>query len=145
MNNLKSHFTVIIFVVAVCTPSMAQVNALNPVEIEGKPEDHSQIVIMIEVAVEYSWGQEIVLIKDKAVKYLGYLNYAAVGDEEESLAEESLAEYCRIQESKGKILLSFDDVSIIDYSDDDKIIDGKSLKLELSSAGIEKIIQPPNH
>lgn len=206
MNNIKSHFTVILFIIVVCIPSMAQVNALNPVEIEGKlvesgenknyysydlgsyiffngayehnltfkiqdkftgkieftyedsvsdamilipnffcNEDHSQIVIMIDVAVEYSWGQEIVLIKDKAVKYLGYLNYAAVDDQEESLPEESLAEYCRIQESKGKILLLFDDVPIIDYSDDDKIIDGKSLKFELSSEGIEKITQPPNH
>jgi hypothetical protein len=101
-------------------------------------EDHSLIVAMIEVAVEYSWGQQIVLIKNKTVKYLGYLNYAVAGDQEESLAE-----YCRIQESDGKILILFDDVPIIDYLNDDKIINEKALKFELSSEGIEKITTSP--
>jgi hypothetical protein len=99
-----------------------------------KNEDNSIIVIMIEVAAEYSWGQEIVLINNRTVNYLGYLNYAVAADNEESLAE-----YCTIKENQGKIIMSFEDVPIIDYSDADKVINGEDLKFELSTEGIKKI------
>jgi hypothetical protein len=98
-------------------------------------QDHSIILIMMEVAVEYSWGQEIVLIQNGMVKYLGYLGYAVLGDE----LEESLSNHCIIEGDKEKMILSFEDVSIIDYSDDDEIINGKTLKFELSIEGINRI------
>lgn len=100
-----------------------------------KNDDNSIIIIMIEVAAEYSWGQEIVLIKDETVKYLGYLSYAALSDE----YEESISNYCMIKGNKEKITISFKDVSIIDYSNTDKVINGKDLKFELSMEGIKKI------
>ena len=60
--------------------------------------DKSIIIIMMEEAAEYSWGQEVILISDGKVKNLGYLSYAILGEE----YEESLAEYCHIQGNKNK-------------------------------------------
>jgi len=98
-------------------------------------ENHSIIVILMEEAAEYSWGQEVILILDGAIKNLGYLSYAVLGEE----YEESIADYCFIKGNKEKMILSFKDVQIIDYSNDDKVINGKDLKFELSMEGIKKI------
>jgi hypothetical protein len=97
--------------------------------------DNSALLIMVEVAVEYSWGQHVVLIKDNAVNYLGYMNYAVLGEE----LEESISDYCIITSSQDKIWLTFEDVKIIDYSNDDKLIDGRELKFELSRNGIIRL------
>ncbi len=91
-------------------------------------------VIMIEVAAEYSWGQEIILIKDKTVKYLGYLDY--IVDLEEGL---SLSDYCRIHSDEDKIIMVFDDVPIIYWPEESKKINGKDLKFELDVNGIKRV------
>jgi len=94
--------------------------------------DRSIILIMVEVAVEYSWGQQVVLIKDQTVNYLGYMNYAVLGKE----LEESISDYCIVTMNRDKIWLTFKDVKVVDYSDDDKIIDGEDIKFELGMNGI---------
>ena len=98
-------------------------------------KDHSIIVILMEEAAEYSWGQEVILILDGTIKNLGYLSYAVLGEE----YEESIADYSIIRGNKEKMILSFENVKIIDYSNDDAIIKGKDLKFELSLEGIKKI------
>jgi len=98
-------------------------------------KDPSIIIILMEEAAEYSWGQEVILILDGAIKNLGYLSYAVLGEE----YEESIADYCFIRGNKEKMILSFKDVQIIDYSNDDTVINGKDLKFELSMEGIKKI------
>jgi hypothetical protein len=98
-------------------------------------KDHSIIVILMEEAAEYSWGQEVILILDGTIKNLGYLSYAVLGEE----YEESIADYSIIQGNKEKMILSFENVKIIDYSNDDAIINGEDLKFELSLEGIKKI------
>ena len=97
--------------------------------------DNSTLLIMVEVAVEYSWGQHVVLIKDQVVNYLGYMNYAVLGEE----LEESISDYCIITCSKDKIRLTFEDIKIIDYSNEDMVIDGKELKFELDINGIKQV------
>ena len=97
--------------------------------------DNSEIVILVEVAAEYSWGQEVVLIKDQTVNYLGYMNYAVLGEE----MEESISDYCIITSSRNKIWLTLEDIKIIDYSNGDKILNGKEMKFELDKKGIERI------
>jgi len=98
-------------------------------------KDYSIIIILMEVAAEYSWGQEVVIILDGIIKNLGYLSYAVLGEE----YEESIADYCIIRGNKEQMILSFEDVQIIDYSNDDTIINGKDLKFELNLEGIKKI------
>jgi len=96
--------------------------------------DNTIKVIMIEVAAEYSWGQEIILIKDKTVKYLGYLDY--IVDLEEGL---SISDYCRLYMDKEKIIMIFDDVPIIYWPEESKKINGKDLKFELDVNGINRV------
>ena len=96
--------------------------------------DKSIIIIMMEEAAEYSWGQEVILILNSKIKNLGYLSYAVLGEE----YEESLAEYCHIQGNKNKMIMSFEDVQILDYANNDAIIEGKDLKFELSLEGINR-------
>ena len=98
-------------------------------------KDHSIIVILMEEAAEYSWGQEVILILDGTIKNLGYLSYAVLGED----YEESIADYSIIRGNKKKMILSFENVKIIDYSNDDAIINGEDLKFELSLEGIKKI------
>jgi hypothetical protein len=97
--------------------------------------DNSTQLIMVEVAVEYSWEQQVVLIKDQTVNYLGYMNYAVLGEE----LEESISDYSIITSSQDRIWLTFEDVKIVDYSDEDKIIDGNEMKFELGENGIRRV------
>ncbi len=63
------------------------------------------------------------------------MSYAVLGEE----YEESIADYSIIQGNKEKMILSFENVKIIDYTNDDAIINGEDLKFELSLEGIKKI------
>ena len=98
-------------------------------------EDLSTLIVMVEVAAEYSWGQEVIMIRNQSVKHLGYMNYAVLGEE----LEESISDYCIVTSGQDKIWLTFEDVKIIDYSDGDKIIDGKEMKFELGENGIKRV------
>ena len=98
-------------------------------------EDQSIIIILIEEAAEYSWGQEVILISEGKINNLGYLSFAVLGEE----YEESLADYCHIRGNKNKMVMSFEDAQILDYTNNDSIIEGKDLKFELSLEGIKRI------
>jgi len=87
--------------------------------------DKSIKVLLIEVTAEYSWGQEIVLIKEKNVKYIGYLDYAV--DIENGL---SIADYCKLTYENGKVIMTFKDVPLVYWPEDKNIINGKDLRFE---------------
>lgn len=96
--------------------------------------DKSTAVIMIEVAAEYSWGQEILLIKDHRIMYLGYLDYAV------NMANgESISDYCGFLCEDGKLIMIFEDIPIIYWPDEPNLINGKDLKFELSDDEIKRI------
>ena len=96
--------------------------------------DKSTILIMIEVASEYSWGQEIILTKNRDIKYLGYLDYAVDKD-----MGESISDYCDIMCENGKLIMIFKDISIIYRSDESNLINGKDLQFEITEKGINRI------
>lgn len=96
--------------------------------------DNSTILIMIEVAAEYSWGQEIILIKNSKIKYLGYLDYTVDKDNGESISE-----YCDFHCENGKLTMKFNDVQIIYWPDESNKINGKDLKFEITDNEIKRI------
>lgn len=96
--------------------------------------DKSIILIMIEVAAEYSWGQEIVLIKNQKIKYLGYLDYTVDKDNGESISD-----YCAFLCENGKLTMIFNDVPIIYWPDESNVINGKDLKFQITDNEIKRI------
>jgi len=93
--------------------------------------DKSKILIMIEVAVEYSWGQEIILINNKNIKYLGYLDYAVDIDNGESIAD-----YCYFLCENDRLLMVFKDIPIVYWPDKSKKLNGRNLKFEITDNDI---------
>jgi hypothetical protein len=96
--------------------------------------DKSTILIMIEVAAEYSWGQEIILIKNQKIKYLGYLDYTVDKDNGESISD-----YCDFLCENGKLTMIFNDVPIIYWPDESNKINGKDLKFEITDNEIKRM------
>jgi hypothetical protein len=96
--------------------------------------DKSTILIMIEVAAEYSWGQEIILIKNQNVHYPGYLDYTVNKDNGESISD-----YCDFLCENGKLTMIFKDIPIIYWPDESNIINGKDLKFEITENEIIRI------
>lgn len=96
--------------------------------------DKSTILIMIEVAAEYSWGQEMILIKNQKIKYLGYLDYTVDKDNGESISD-----YCDFLCETGKLTMIFKDVPIIYWPDESNVINGKDLKFEITDNEIKRI------
>ena len=94
----------------------------------------SIIVILVEVAAESSWGQLVLLITKGTIKYLGYLNYTVNNE-----IGESISEYCFITEKNDQIILGFEDIPILSWDEDAKIINGKELKFELGMNGLRRI------
>jgi hypothetical protein len=96
--------------------------------------DKSTILIMVEVAAEYSWGQEIILIKNPKIKYLGYLDYTVDKDNGESISD-----YCDFLCENGKLTMIFNDVPIIYWPDESNKINGKDLKFEITDNEIKRL------
>ncbi|MBK6962677.1 MAG: hypothetical protein IPH20_01765 [Bacteroidales bacterium] len=96
--------------------------------------DKSTILIMIEVAAEYSWGQEIILIKNQNVHYLGYMDYTVNKDNGESISD-----YCDFLCENGKLTMIFKDLPIIYWPDEPNILNGKDLKFEITENEIKRI------
>jgi hypothetical protein len=96
--------------------------------------DQSICVIMIEIATEYSWGQQIVVIKNNKILPLGYLDYAVAIDNGNSIAD-----YCDFVCVNDKLILQFQEVPIINWEDEEHIILGKDLKFELTDYDIQRI------
>ena len=96
--------------------------------------DKSTILIMIEVAAEYSWGQEIILIKNQKIKYLGYLDYTVNKDNGESISD-----YSDFLCENGKLTMIFNDVPIIYWPDESNKINGKDLKFEITDNEIKRM------
>lgn len=89
---------------------------------------------MIEVAAEYSWCQEILLLKNQKIKHLGYLDYAVDKDDGESISD-----YCTFLCNDDKLTLTFIDVPIIYWPDESNVINGKDLKFEITDNEIIRI------
>jgi hypothetical protein len=91
-------------------------------------------IIMVEVAAEYSWGQDLLLIKSGKAYHPGYLNYAV--DKENGV---SVSGFSHFKLKKNKIILKFDDVPIVDWGNENKVLNGKDLLFEIDQHKIVRI------
>ena len=92
------------------------------------------IFIMVEVAAEYSWGQEIIIIDKGHVFHPGYMNYAI--DKENGI---SISDYCHISKEPKKFIMTFDNIPVVDWNKEKEFIDGIKLKFEISNKIIKRI------
>jgi hypothetical protein len=98
------------------------------------------LIIMLEVAAEYSWGQELILIINGKVFHPGYLNYARVEENGTSIANHS-----HFIRNKNLILLTFDDVPLVNWDNEKVVIPGSTIRFEITEKQINKIqITPYN-
>jgi hypothetical protein len=88
---------------------------------------------MLEVAAEFSWGQEIILIKNGKVFHPGYLNYAINTGNGTSIANHS-----HFASNQQSIFLTFDDVPIVNWDNDKVVIPGDSIRFEITEKQIIK-------
>lgn len=112
--------------------SLSDAMILKPIFFSTTGND-KLIVIMLEVAAEYSWGQEIILIKNDKVFYPGYLNYARNVENGTSIANHS-----HLRRNKHSILLTFDDVPLVNWDNDKQVIPGSSIRFEITEKQIKK-------
>lgn len=112
--------------------SLSDAMILKPVFF--KNDDLKIILIMIEVAAEYSWGQEVVLINDGEITKPGYLDFAV--DLGNGL---SISDYCQVSLENEKIVLTFDNVPIIYWPEESTTINGSELKFEIKHDKIERM------
>jgi len=79
-------------------------------------------------------GKEIILIKNRDIRYLGYLDYTV--DKENG---ESISDYCGFLCRNGKLIMIFRDIPIIYWPDESNLINGKDLKFEITDKGIGRV------
>lgn len=91
--------------------------------------DETEILLMIEIAAETSWGQELLYIQGEAVNYIGFLEYAVALEDDSSIAG-----HCRVFKKGKKIVIAMDPVPIIDYTSGERLVNGDNLKIEINTA-----------
>lgn len=94
--------------------------------------DEKIIVIMLELAAEYSWGQKIVMIKNDKVYDCGFLDYMTNENNGESIAK-----YAILRQVNGQIVLTFQPQDFVDK--DEKIVKSQTLKYLLTDKGLKQI------
>lgn len=94
--------------------------------------DKRIIVIMLELAAEYSWGQKIVMIKNEKVYDCGFLDYMTNENNGESIAK-----YATLSQVNRKIILTFKPQDFVDK--DDKIVKSQTLKYLLTNKGLKHV------
>jgi hypothetical protein len=92
--------------------------------------DKKVIVIMLELAVEYSWGQKLVMINNNGVFDCGFIDYMTNEGNGESIAK-----YAVFNQVNGQVILTFQPVEFVDR--DYNIIKSGSLKYILTEEGLK--------
>lgn len=94
--------------------------------------DKKIIVIILEFAAEYSWGQRIVMIKNDKVYDCGFLDYMTNENNGESIAK-----YAILRQVNGQVVLTFQPQDFVDK--DEKIVKSQTLKYLLTDKGLKQI------
>lgn len=97
-----------------------------------KPE----ILLMIGIAAETSWGQELLFIQGEAVNYIGFLEYAVANKDDSSIAG-----YCKVYRKGKKIRIAMDPVPVIDYTSGERQVNGADLKIEINTAKMKLTVK----
>ncbi len=99
-----------------------------------KPDgEDAPLVITVSSMANYSLGTYVFLIKGGIAHKSGFIRYS-IDDYNFS----SLGSQCMIHEINGQIIMSFDDVGIIDLSSE-RVIPGESIKFRINEESIMKI------
>lgn len=94
--------------------------------------DKKIMIVMLELAAEYSWGQKIVMIKNDNVYDCGFLDYMTNENNGETIAK-----YAILRQVNGQILLTFQPQDFVDKND--KIVKSETLKYLLTDKGLKQI------
>jgi len=94
--------------------------------------DKKTIIIMLELAAEYSWGQKIVMIKNDNIYNCGFLDYMTNEDNGESIAK-----YAIFRQVNGQVILIFQAKDFVDRND--KIVKSQTLKYLLTDKVLKQI------
>jgi hypothetical protein len=92
--------------------------------------DKKVMVIMLELAAEYSWGQKLVMINNNGVFDCGFLDFMTNEGNGESIAE-----YAVFKQVDGQVILTFQPGDFVDR--DYNIIKSESLKFILKEEGLK--------
>lgn len=92
------------------------------------------ILILVEVAAEYTWGEYVIILRDGKVFNPGFLDYAV-----NIRNGESISGFCIVKLKNEYIELSFKNTPIFSWSEEDKIINGENFKIKIYNDKIEII------
>lgn len=92
-------------------------------------KDSSDMLLMMEIAAEYSWGQEIMLIQGQSVNYIGLLEYAAAIEDNSSIAN-----HCRVARKGKNILILLDSIPVIDFARQEIPLNGADMRIRINTS-----------
>lgn len=96
--------------------------------------DNAPTIVMLDVSEIYSHGVHVFLIEDSQVFHSGYLDYAA-----DNFNFSSIALYSHFEQIGDKLILSFDEVDLIDHVSEE-LVNGAYLKFEILKDNIRRYI-----
>ena len=99
-----------------------------------KPEgEDATLVITVSSIANYSMGTYIFLIKGDIAYKCGFIPFSS-----DDYNFSSLGNHCMFHEIDGQVIMSFDEVSLIDHTSED-IIPSESIKFVITEKSISKI------
>lgn len=117
------------------TNDIPETHLKKPRFFRSSDEDNSQTIVMLNVSEIYSLGVHIFLIEDSKIYHSGFLEYAA-----DNFNFSSLALYSEFEQIGDKIILSFQEVDLIDLSTEE-IVNGSYLQFEILKDNIRRYIR----
>jgi len=97
-------------------------------------DSNTLTIMMLDVSEYYSHGVHVFLIEDTEIYHSGFMGYAA-----DNFNFSSLALYSHFEQSGDKLILSFDEVDLIDHATEE-IVNGSYLKFEILKDNIRRYI-----
>jgi len=91
-----------------------------------------EIVILLEIAAEYSWGQDVFWIKNDTIYHPGYINLIVAL--ENGL---SIADYCQIRPDGNNLLMLFENVPMLELGYIEKKYEGKNTKCIITPTDVQ--------
>jgi len=99
-----------------------------------KNDSLNTILILVEQAAEYTWGENVIILKNGKASNPGYLNYAV-----DIRNGESISDYCIVKSKNEYIELSFKNTPLVYWPEENKKINGEKLKIKIYNEKIETI------
>jgi hypothetical protein len=91
-------------------------------------------ILMVDVSDIFSYGVHIFLIEDSQFHHSGFLDFAA-----DNYNFSSLSLYSHFERIDGKLILTFDDIDLIDHAEEE-LVKGGNLKFEIQEDSIKRLL-----